>query len=108
MFFIKVSLACVALVLVTSSCSWLPFSKDCCDGDRVRGLSYLQEDGQFQTKTLTRANSRVNEPAPGETITKQGLLSKYNPFKSLMDAGDESAPTASDDEEGVFRNLLPF
>ena len=98
---------CASLIVFGASCSWLPFSRGCCDDDRDLGVTYLQEPGQFQTATPTYGRARDIDPGAGETITKPGLLSKYNPFKGFMDE-DEDEPVAASDDDGFFGNLFPF
>ncbi len=98
---------CASLIVFGASCSWLPFSRGCCDDDRDLGVTYLQEPGQFQTAAPTYGRARDIDPGAGETITKPGLLSKYNPLKGFMD-DDEDEPVASSDDEGFFGNLFPF
>ncbi len=92
-----------------ASCSWLPFSKGCCEDDRNLGLTYLQEPEQFPTATPTYGSARDIDPGAGETITEPGLLSKYNPFKGFVgdDEGERRA-SSGDDEDGFFGDLLPF
>ena len=95
--------------MLGASCSWLPFSRGCCEDDRNLGLTYLQEPEQFPTATPTYGRARDTDPGAGETITKPGLLSKYNPFKGLVgDAGDERRASSADDEDGFFGDLFPF
>lgn len=103
----QLSVLCAILIVFGASCSWLPFSRGCCDNDRDLGVTYLQEPGQFQTATPTYGRARDIDPGAGETITKPGLLSKYNPLKGFMDE-DEDEPVASSDDEGFFGNLFPF
>ena len=98
---------CASLLVLGASCSRLPFSKGCCDDDRDLGVTYLQEPGQFQTAAPTYGRARDIDPGAGETITKPGLLSKYNPLKGFM-SDDEDEPVAASDDEGFFGNLLPF
>ena len=100
---------CASLIVFGASCSWLPFSKGCCEDDRNLGLTYLQEPEQFPAATPAYGRARDTDPGAGETITKPGLLSKYNPFKGLVgDAGDERRASSTDDEDGFFGGLLPF
>ena len=99
---------CASLIVFGASCSWLPFSRGCCDDDRDLGVTYLQEPGQFQTATPTYGRARDIDPGAGETITKPGLLSKYNPFKGFMDDDEDEPAASSDDDEGFFGNLFPF
>ncbi len=94
-----------SMVVFGASCSWLPFSRGCCNEDRQLGVAYLQEPGQFQTATPQYGRARDVDPGAGETVTKPSLLSKYNPFKGFM---DEDEPAASSDDGGFFGNLLPF
>ncbi len=98
---------CASLIVFGASCSWLPFSRGCCDDDRNLGITYLQEPEQFPTATPAYGRARDTEPGAGETITKPGLLSKYNPFKSFLGDNDEQG-VSSDDDEGFFGNLFPF
>lgn len=103
----------VGLVLLGAGCSRLPFSmpfwEDCCEDDRQLGLTYLGEDERFPAAAPVRGRARDVAPGEGETITKPGLLSKYNPFKDVLgDDGDAPAPAAEDEEQGFFRNLWPF
>lgn len=98
---------CVSLIVFGASCSRLPFSKGCCEDDRNLGITYLQEPEQFPTATPAYGRARDIDPGSGETITKPGLLSKYNPFKGFMD-DDEDEPVASSDDDGFFGNLFPF
>ena len=98
---------CASLIVFGASCSWLPFSRGCCDDDRNLGITYLQEPEQFLTATPAYGRARDTEPGAGETITKPGLLSKYNPFKSFLGDDDEQV-VSSDDEDGFFGNLFPF
>ena len=52
------------------------------------------------------------EPAPGETITKPGFFTRFNPFRSPADSSaqdTESEPTGDDEKEGGFFDWLsPF
>ena len=104
----KLCVLCCSVILFGLSCSWIPFNKDCCDADRDLGLTYLKEPGQFTTATPAYGSARDYEPAPGETITKPGLLSKYNPLKGIIGDDADEQVASSDDEEGFFRNLFPF
>ena len=99
---------CASLIVLGASCSWLPFSKGCCDDDRVLGITYLQEPGQFPTATPTYGRARDIDPGAGEIITKPGLLSKYNPLKGFMGDDEDEPVVSSDDEDGFFGNLFPF
>ncbi len=99
---------CASLIAFGASCSWLPFSRGCCDDDRNLGITYLQEPGQFPTATPAYGRARDIDPGAGETITKPGLLSKYNPFKGFIGDGEDEQVASSDDDEGFFGNLLPF
>lgn len=97
------------LVLLSASCSRLPFRQDCCENDRELGLTYLTEADRFPVAAPVQGHARDVAPGEGETITKPGLLSKYNPFKDVLgDDGDAPAPATQDEEQGFFRNLWPF
>lgn len=103
----------VGLVLLGTSCSRLPltmpFWQDCCEDDRELGLTYLAEEDRFPVAAPVQGRARDVAPGEGETITKPGLLSKYNPFKDVLgDDGDAPAPATQDEEQGFFRNLWPF
>lgn len=101
----------VGLVLLGAGCSRLPFGmpfwEDCCAADRDLGLTYLGEEERFPVAAPVQGRARDVAPGEGETITKPGLLSKFNPFKDVL-GGDAPAPAAEDEEQGFFRNLWPF
>ena len=99
---------CASLIALGASCSWLPFSKGCCEDDRNLGITYLQEPEQFPTAPPVYGRARDTEPGAGETITKPGLLSKYNPFKGLLGDDEDEQVASSDDDEGFLGNLFPF
>lgn len=99
---------CASLIVLGVSCSWLPFNKGCCEGDRNLGLSYLQESEQFPAAPSAYGRARDIDPGAGETITKPGLLSKYNPFKGFVGDDEDGPVAASDDDDGFFGNLFPF
>ena len=99
---------CVSLIVFGASCSWLPFNKGCCEDDRNLGITYLQEPEQFPTATPAYGRARDIDPGSGETITKPGLISKYNPFKGFLGDDEDEPVVSSDDEDGFFGNLFPF
>lgn len=121
------------LCLLGGACSrWLfPQKVQCCEEkascchDQMCCLPrYAKAAGQepkaFTPETpVVYGLSRDLEPKPGETITKPGLLSRFNPFGSSEDekAQEQSASEGSEqqvsaeekeEEKGFFRRLLPF
>lgn len=74
------------------------------------GLGYLNEADRFSVAAPPHGHARDVAPGEGETITKPGLLSKYNPLKGLLGDNDDASATSISpgEEDGFFRNLLPF
>jgi len=120
------------LCLLASACSrWLfPQKVQCCEAKAACCHTqmcclprYAQAAGKepkdFTPETpVVYGLARDLEPKPGETITKPGLLSRFNPFGSSegekaqekSDEGGEQKASAEDkgEEKGFFRRLLPF
>jgi hypothetical protein len=113
------------MVFASSSCSWLFSAKkvECCEKTAACCYEQMcclpryvkaagQEPKPFTPEVSVYGRAEDFEPQPGETITKPGLLSRWNPFASSDDnqpqAQQEPSPEEPTEEKGFFGRLLPF
>jgi hypothetical protein len=125
----KVLLLLIVLSVLYTSCAWLfpPQKVECCEKTAACCHEQMcclpryakaagREPKSFTTETPVYGTAQDLEPQPGETITKPGLLSRWNPFgssedgQSKADDAEKAAekPEEEKEDEGFFGRLLPF
>ena len=113
----------LGFLFLAYACSWGPFGKrkvECCEKEAACCHEQVcclpryaraagKEPKSFTSSVPVYGSARDFEPAPGETITKPGLLSKYNPFKGFIeDEEEEAKPAPSEEDESFLSSLWPF
>lgn len=115
----------VVFCALCGSCSWMfpPKKVECCEKTAACCYEHIcclpryakaagREPKPFTPEVPTYGTAQDLEPQPGETITKPGLLSRFNPFGGVEDEQQRTngaEPTQEENEDtGFFDRLLPF